>query len=113
MEAKKTDTTIKVPKTGYYYVYSRVHYIKPSNQGDDGFTVGHSIRKTKTNDGGKIIDKVVQRCFPSNSTGDIIHTNQLGSLHHLKEGDNLYIKIDHSQYFVYDGTLFGMFMVAT
>ena len=116
LEAKCTDTEIEIPKSGYYYVYSRVQYRKPRDNGkgkDSGFTIKHEIMKTEKRGLDKSLDKVNQKCFPSSTTVDIIHTSQLGSLHHLKEGDNLYIKLDYKQYLVMEDTIFGMFMVST
>lgn len=107
------DDEIKVPKTGYYYVYNRVNYKLPTYEGQSQeFPIIHTINK-KIGDKESQLDEVVQRCFPTNTTGDVRHANQLGSIHHLKKGDRLVIKLHHPKYFLPENTLFGMFMVAT
>ncbi|XP_060551209.1 uncharacterized protein LOC132712788 [Ruditapes philippinarum] len=109
-----TDDEINVPKTGYYYVYSRVHYKLPAYKDEsEEFTIVHTIYKTKKDDTESPLDEVVQRCFPTNTTGDVRHANQLGSIHHLKKGDRLFIKLRYPQYLLPENTLFGWFMVAT
>ncbi|XP_060557613.1 uncharacterized protein LOC132718027 [Ruditapes philippinarum] len=109
----REDDEIKVPKTGYYYVYNRVNYKLPTYEGQSKeFPIIHTINK-KIGDKESQLDEVVQRCFPTNTTGDVIHANQHGSIHHLKKGDRLVITLHHPKYFLPENTLFGMFMVAT
>jgi hypothetical protein len=94
-------------------VYNRVNYKLPTYEGQSQeFPIKHTINK-KIGDKESQLDEVVQRCFPTNTTGDVIHANQLGSIHHLKKGDRLVITLHDPQYFLPENTLFGMFMVAT
>ncbi|XP_053404335.1 tumor necrosis factor ligand superfamily member 14-like [Mercenaria mercenaria] len=117
VDAKIVNNKIRIPTTGYYYVYSRVHYEKPKGNGTNNnneFTIGHTVVKTISgNDKEKRMDNIVQRCFPSNSSGDVRHTNHLGSVQHLHKGDELFVRLDHKQYFDHTNTIFGLFLVAT
>lgn len=69
--------------------------------------------KSKPNGRPKPIDKIVQRCLPSSNTGDVRHTNHIGSVQYLQESERVFIQLDHTKYFDPNESIFGMFLIAT
>lgn len=107
-------TSVIISKPGYYYIYSRIHYRNTNKRDKSEFTVGHKVMRMKKDDRqAKEIDGIVQKCFPSATTGDVRHTNHIGSVQYLGEGDKVFIKLDHRKHFHHESSIFGMFLVAT
>ncbi|XP_053404328.1 uncharacterized protein LOC123554183 [Mercenaria mercenaria] len=114
LDQASRNTTITIPVAGLYYIYSRVHYIKPYGIGPT-VIFGHSVLKIHEEQKNIVedtLDSVNETCFQRNDV--VMHTSHLHFVHNFKQNDKVYVRLDNDQHFdrsLDSNTKFGLFMI--
>lgn len=105
---------ITIPKTGYYFIFSRIHYKrKPQNQTMGfAFALGHSVVQVRPNKEDLQLAEVSQKCFSSDVNAE--HTSILETVRKITKGEKIYVKLSHAEMFDETDTQhsFGMFLIS-
>ena len=107
---------VRVNRTGYYFVFCRIHYIGNRQSEDKLSRVEHSLYKVKEYHSPGLndhkIDSVSQN-YMMNNPG-VEHTSTLQTIIHLTAGSRIYIRLGNN-YFIdrkdFSNHVMGIFML--
>ena len=105
---------ITIPKTGNYFIFSRIHFKRDPQKQTMGFefALGHSVVQVRPDKQDRALAEVSQKCFSSDKSAE--HTSVLETVAYLTKHDTLYVKLSHAEMF--DETVrshsLGMFFIS-